>query len=266
MARILAISSQVASGHVGLSAIVPALQALGHEVIALPTVLLANHPGRQPTSGTTIAVEVLAGIVTRLMSNGRLTGIDAVLSGYLPSAAHVIFAADTVRQCQGISPKLTYLCDPIIGDDPKGVYIDIDAAEAIKTTLVPLAEIVTPNRFELAWLSRQNVDGAETAIKAARLLARPLVVATSIPVDGTSLATLAISKSEVDQAAVPLRAEVPNGTGDLLTALFLAGYLKNGANVKTALSSSIATIDNILAASVGQPEMALIAALKTLAV
>ena len=45
MAKVLAISSHVVRGHVGLAATVPALQWLGHEVWALPTVLLASRPG-----------------------------------------------------------------------------------------------------------------------------------------------------------------------------------------------------------------------------
>ena len=43
--RILSMSSQVAYGPVGNTAAVPALQALGHEVLAVPTVILSNHPG-----------------------------------------------------------------------------------------------------------------------------------------------------------------------------------------------------------------------------
>ena len=81
MATILAISSQVASGHVGLAAIVPALQRLGHDVIALPTVLLSNHPGQQKSAGTRIDPVVLDGILDMLDSNGRLEAIDAVLTG-----------------------------------------------------------------------------------------------------------------------------------------------------------------------------------------
>lgn len=265
MARILAISSQVASGHVGLSAMVPALQALGHEVIALPTVLLANHPGRQPTSGTQIAADVLAGIMATLEVNGRLAAIDAVVTGYLPSTAHVAFAADAVRRCRAMSPGLTYLCDPVIGDDPKGAYIETAAARATRDMLVPLADIVTPNRFELAWLSHREVSGPATAVVAARTLTRPLVVATSIAGGENTLATLAVTQAGVDQIAVPRRLEAPNGTGDLLAALFLAGILDQTIPAAATLKRVVMTIDSILAASTGRAEMSLIPALKTLA-
>ena len=170
MARILAISSQVASGHVGLSAIVPALQRLGHDIVALPTILLSNHPGRLPASGTRIDPAVLDQMLETLDANGRLDEIDAILTGYLPSAAHVAVAASAVRRCRIKSEGTVFLCDPVIGDDPKGVYIDPEAAAAMRATLLPLADIATPNRFELAWLSDQSVVGPETAIQAARSL------------------------------------------------------------------------------------------------
>jgi pyridoxine kinase len=269
MARIVAISSQVASGHVGLSAIVPALQALGHDVIALPTVLLSNHPGRQATFGTRIAPDVVAAMFATLAGNGRLEGVDAVLSGYLPSAEHVRVVANCVRQLRAASPALVYLCDPVLGDDPKGLYIDPAAATAIRVELLPLADIVTPNRFELSWLlSGRPVDGPDTAIAAARLLARPLCVATSIPLDLERLATLAISLDRTDQAAVGRRSEVPNGSGDLLSALFLAGYLAAEpdayARAAAPLTWAVSEIDRILNASVGQAEMALIPNLRSL--
>ncbi len=264
MARIIAISSQVASGHVGLSAIVPALHTLGHDVIALPTVLLANHPGRQQTFGTRIAPDVLAAMLATLSSNGRLKDIDAVLTGYLPSAEHARVAATLVRDLRTTSPALTYLCDPVLGDDPKGLYIDPVAAAAIRTELLPIADIITPNRFELAWLADLPVENPDAAATAARQLAPACCIATSIPLDQGRLATLAISRTRVDQATVTRRPDVPNGTGDLLSALFLAGTLDRATPVADTLAWAVGAIDGLLAASAGRAEMALVPNLRSL--
>jgi pyridoxine kinase len=263
--KILAISSQVASGHVGLSAMVPAWQALGHEVIALPTVVLSNHPGRQPTHGVRIEAEMLAAMVATLDANGRLEGVDAVLTGYLPSAAHAVMARDVVRRCVRKSARTVYLCDPVLGDDPKGLYIDPLAAAVIGNELVPLADIVTPNRFELAWLTGLRVDGVEGAIAAARALGRPLTVGTSIPADGARLATVAVGRERVDQLFVARREDAPNGTGDLLAALILdgilAGRLRGDPTDACGLAAAVAVIDQILEASVGRAEMDLVGAI-----
>ena len=84
MPRVLAISSQVARGHVGLGAVVPVLQALGHDVIALPTVLLSNHPGHAHAAGECVGPDQLRRMLDALGANGWLGEIDAVLTGYLP--------------------------------------------------------------------------------------------------------------------------------------------------------------------------------------
>ena len=259
MARILVISSQVVSGHVGLSAMQPALQALGHDVLALPTIVLSNHPGQQPASGTRIEPAVLATILETLDTNGRLNQIDAVLTGYLPSVAHVDVAAAAIIRCRRHNPNARILCDPVLGDDPKGLYIDPAAANAIRATLMPLADILTPNRFELAWLTGQTVENCATAVAAARTLNRPLVIATSIPAASHSataqLATLAIGAHAVAEAIVPRRAHAPNGTGDLLAALFLAGYLAPDATPAAVLAQAVAWVDAVLAASNGDDEL-----------
>ena len=263
MARILALSSQVVSGHVGLSAIVPALQRLGHEVLALPTILLANHPGRQPTSGTRIEPDVLRQMLDTLASNGRLDGIDGLLTGYLPSAAHVAIAMHAIDLCCAKNRKSLYLCDPVIGDDPKGLYIEPLAATAIRDHLLPRADIVTPNRFELAWLSGLPVDDLTAAIVAARALARPLVLATSVPAaTAQTLITAAISATAVFANEVRKRAAVPNGTGDLMAALFLAANLAAGGTIASMLAETAGRVDMTIAASAGHDELQLVTAMK----
>jgi pyridoxine kinase len=257
MAKVLAISSQVASGHVGLSAIVPALMARGHVVIALPTVLLANHPGRQPTSGTRIEPAVLGEMLATLASNGRLDGVNAIMTGYLPSAAHVAVAAEAVARCKALCADTIYLCDPVIGDDPKGIYIDEAAAAAVRDTLVPMADVITPNRFELNWLAGVEVLDVASAVTAARRLGRPTTVATSIPFETDRLATLAISATAVDQVVVARRDPAPSGTGDLLAALFLAGWLDRRSSQAEALAAAVQDVDRVLAQSAGAEEMRL---------
>ncbi len=255
MARILAISSQVVSGHVGLSAMVPALQRLGHEVLPLPTVLLSNHPGQQAAAGTRIDPGVLIRILEALEANGRLLGIDAVLTGYLPDAAHVAVSHEAIRRVMALNPSALIACDPVIGDDPKGVYIDGAAAVAIRDTLVGSAGLITPNRFELSWLAGNPVTDAASATSAARSLGLPLVVATSIPMTGDRLATLAITTDRVVEASVPRRHTVPNGTGDLLAALFVSEYLANRTDPAAALQTAVGWVDRVLDASDGRREL-----------
>lgn len=153
--RILALSSQVAFGHVGLSAAVPVLQLKGHHVTALPTVILSNHPGWPHVAGQQVPVETLAGMIAALDDNGWLAQHDTVLTGYLPSADHVALAVQVIDRLRQLRPDLRVIVDPVLGDHPKGLYIDANAAQAIRANLPCRADILTPNQFELGWLTDQ---------------------------------------------------------------------------------------------------------------
>ena len=242
MARVLAISSQVVRGHVGLSATVFALQRLGHEVWPLPTVLLSNHPGHTKVAGTRIAPDALRGIVNALAGNGWLPDLDAVLTGYLPTAEHVAFAADTITRLKSVGRRPLILIDPVLGDDPKGLYIEETAAVAVRDQLLPLADVITPNRFELAWLSGLAVTGAASAATAAGRLNVARVLATSIPAaDAGRLSNVLWSPADVTSLDVPRREQVPHGTGDLLAALYL-GHLLKGSTPVDALAKAVAGV------------------------
>lgn len=261
MSTVLAISSQVARGHVGLSAIVPALQALGHDVIALPTVMLSNHPGHGAVAGQRIDPMLLRQMLETLDGHGWLKDVDAVLSGYLPTPDHVSVVADAIRLVRAHRPAAIYFCDPVLGDDPKGLYIAEEAARALAATLVPLADVAFPNRFELGWLTGLPVTDVAGAKNAAHALATSATVATSIPQGDDALATVAIARDGVSLSSVARQDNVPNGTGDLLAALF-AGHMLNGRPIADALHKAVSGVQEAICASVGRNELDLVAILK----
>jgi pyridoxine kinase len=260
MARVLAISSQVARGHVGLSAIVPALQRLGHDVIALPTILLSNHPGHRTAAGEQVSTDLLQRMLDALDTNGWLREIDAILTGYLPSPAHVQFAVDAIRRVRGHLVRVRVLVDPILGDEPKGVYIDPGAAAHIRDELVALADIATPNAFELRWLTSAHIDSADDAARASALLAPAQILATSVAAANGTISNVLFDKGtrEVFVAEVPRQDRVPNGTGDLLSALYL-GHGLRGVTPSRGLALAVAGVGAAIHASTGQDELALVA-------
>jgi len=258
--HVLAMSSTVAHGHVGLSAIVPVLQRLDIEVIAVPTIVLSNHPGHAFAHARRLDPADVTAMLTAMDQNGWLRDVDAILVGYLPTAGHVRAAAsaiDLIRSRRGSNP-LTVLCDPVIGDDPKGLYIEEDAARAIREILVPRADILTPNRFEASWLSGIDVTDPASAERAARSISERTVVATSTPVGPTRLANVATDRTGTRLSVVERRTRVPNGTGDAFSALFLAEIACHGRETSAALANSTGRIDAITTASVGRSELALI--------
>ena len=257
MARILAISSFVARGHVGLSAMLPALQRLGHEVIGLPTIVLSNHPGHATYAGAEIETERLRDMLDAIHSNGWLEGIHALITGYLPSADHVRFAAEAASRVGAASPHATYYCDPILGDDPKGLYLDEHAALAIRDELLPLADMAMPNRFELEWLSGRPVRDIATAYDAASELPCRSVLATSIPGDKDDLVNLWTTDGEGIFCPVPRIDKAPHGTGDLFAALF-AGFRLHGGLGREHLGRAAAGVAEVLSKTSADGDLQLI--------
>jgi pyridoxine kinase len=256
MARVLAVSSQVIRGHVGLSAIVPALQRLGHEVLAVPTLVMSNHPGHQRAAGSRIEVNTLVSILDVLDANGWLTDVDAMMTGYLPTPEHVFFARQAIDRVRQRAPKAIVLVDPVIGDDPKGVYVDAAAAAAIRDDLVPRADIITPNRFELSWLSGIEVTSDETTAVASRRLGRNRVLATSIPGAAESLRNVMVTRDTVSVCAVARRPQVPHGTGDLLSGL-LVGHLLRVPDYDIALGRAVSGVETAINASQDSTDLVL---------
>lgn len=245
MARIVALSSLVARGHVGLRALTPALESFGHDVIALPTVVLSNHAAYPQVARTLISPDVLDAMSQAVEANGWLEGVDGIITGYLPSGAHVSVAEALVRRIRAANPAALYICDPVLGDEPKGLYIPEETALQIKQCLLPIADVATPNAFELSWLTERPVSGLHDAKTAAQGLGPPMVLATSVPAEGDRIATLLHDATGTVFTSVARRPKVPYGTGDLLAGLF-TGELASGNDARTALAYAGARLEAAL--------------------
>lgn len=253
MARILALSSHVVRGNVGLAVAVPALQSLGHEVWALPTISLASRPGlgrasiapggRRPTEASELAAMLAA-----LEGDGGWPLLDAVLLGYFASADAVAVAADVLARIKAANPRVRVLVDPILGDGGR-LYISEDTARAIRARLLPLADIATPNRFELAWLTGADTAGDPKICAGA--LGPATVVVTSARETDREVTTLLVTGAGAREFSGARLHNVPNGSGDLLDGLFL-GHLLQGKGDLEALGGALDTLSRILAASAGK--------------
>lgn len=261
---VVTISSQVAYGHVGNSATVPALQSLGFEVLAIPTVLLAHHPGHGPAKGRMLPAAEISDLVQGIAGIGALGRACAVLTGYLGLPETAAVAADAVRQVRAAQDRALYLCDPVIGDNGR-VYVRDGVEEAIRTQLLPLADVVTPNHFELERLAGCSVRTLEQAVGAARsllALGPTTVVVTTLQHQGSTpqqVDCLAVTAGQVWLVGTPRLERVQNGAGDLLAALLL-GHLALQKPLPEALGLAVSAVHAVLAASTGEPEMRLSAA------
>lgn len=259
MATILAVSSFVARGTVGLRAVMPALDRLGHEVIACPTIVLSNHLGHRRTEGAPVALDTFTSLLDALETNGWLARVDAVLTGYLPSPGHVAALARTVRRLAAHRSGAAIVCDPVLGDIPEGLYVPQGVAEAVAGELLPIATHAKPNLFELAYLSGRPVEAIASladVVTAARALPVPVVLASSIPLAEDRLANVAVTREEAGFASVVREREVPHGTGDLLSAIFTANVAA-GRTPLEATAAASAGVAAAIALSRGADELAL---------
>ncbi len=255
---VVVISSHVVRGTVGNRAAVFALESLGFPVWAVPTVMLPWHPGHGRATRIVPDMVGFVSMMDDLCGAPWLSEVGAVLSGYLGDAAQATSIAKLVGAVKNQNPKAIYLCDPVIGDE-SGLYVPEATAIAIRDQLMPLADIATPNRFELAWLTNAKLDDNQAIMSAADELDAPTVIATSaIPMMNGSTGNLLINSKETVMAEHRLVNGPANGLGDLTSALFLARYLMGDNNEKALRHTTAAVFETLArAAKRGSTELML---------
>jgi pyridoxine kinase len=244
-------------GHVGLAATVPALQSLGHEVWALPTVLLASRPGLGRLQRYEMPQPELAAMLAALEADGCWPTLASVFTGYFPSAASVHVVADAIARIKQANPSLLVCVDPIIGDAGL-LYVAQETAEAIRDRLIPIADIATPNLFELTWLTGLRAESPVEVVQAACKLGPPTVAVTSASHTDAGVGTLLVVRGAISEHQSRTRSAIPNGAGDVLAGLFL-GRLLQHEPPEAALAASLISLDRVLAASEGRSVLDLFA-------
>ena len=251
--RILSIQSAVAYGHVGNSAAVFPLQRLGHDVWPVATVQFSNHTGYGAWRGPLLAPADVAEVIAGIADRDVLGTADAVLSGYQgdPSMGAVIL--DAVAQVKALNPAAVYCCDPVIGDVGRGVFVRPGIPEFLRDSVVPKADIVTPNHFELDFLTGRTTSSTEEvldAVDALRATGPRDVLVTSVVHPGSpdTIDVVAVSDEGAWSVTTPLLPITPNGGGDLTAALYLA-HLRETGSAATALERTTGTVFSVLEAT-----------------
>jgi pyridoxine kinase len=265
--RILSIQSSVAYGHVGNSAATFPLQRLGHEVWAVHTVVFSNHTGYGAWGGPLLSPDDVRAVITGIADRGVLPTCDAVLSGYLGGPGICDVVVDAVAQVKAANPHATYTCDPVMGNATSGCFVDPAIPPVIRERVVPVADIITPNQFELGFLTDTSPESLETTLEsadAARALGPGTVLVTSMlrpdrPED--TIEMLAVNSDGAWTVRTPRLPMKVNGSGDLTAALFTA-HLKETGSAADALAATASSVYAVLAATLesGERELRIIAA------
>ncbi len=257
MKTVLLISSLVSASQVGATASAFCLRRLGCDVIILPTTLFGRHPGWGAPGGEAVDTAVLRQMWEGIAAQN--IKFDAVMSGYMAAREHIDLTVDIINHIRRDNPDAVILIDPVKGDDGR-LYIPPRRANAMQSRLVPLADILTPNLYELSYLAGRPLKTLEDIITAARSI-RPKMLVTSVPHHG-QIGALWVDKTQALYVGHKSFPEVPNGGGDSLAATFLAHYIIGGsAALKTAQQTSVSAIFHILSAAIsgGHSELPLTA-------
>jgi len=255
VATVLVLSSLVAASRVGGGAQAAALERMGVETVFIPTVIFGRHPGLGPPGGAATPQAILEGVIGGVEASGALAGIDAMIAGYFATADQVAAGARLIDQVRAARPGARIVVDPIMGDEGTGLYVRAEVAEAIARDLVPRADLIAPNAWELARLAGRPVTDAASALAAARSLGRAALV-SSIPF-GKDIGVLFASPEGDFLARHARQATAPKGTGDILTAVFVGHWLQSGSD-RAALAAATADVAAMVS---GQPADVRVAAL-----
>lgn len=265
--NVLSIQSHVAYGHVGNSSAVFALQRLGVEVWPVHTVQFSNHTGYGEWKGRIYDGESIDEVVDGISDRGVLGSCGAVLSGYLGSSdiGHAVVGA--VARVREANPDAVYCCDPVIGDVGRGVFVRPGIPELLRDVAVPVADIVTPNHFELELLSgaeTRSLASVKDAVSAVQALGPAVVLTTSLVAEDTpddAVDLLASEGGRHYRVRTPRLGLSVNGAGDATAALFLAHWLDT-RSAADALGRATASVFGLLArtAEAGSREITLVAA------
>jgi len=237
---VLIISSFVSAGSIGANAANFCLQRMGFETVVLPTTLMGRHPGwGEPGGGATNAAQLRD--MWHAIKKQEIK-FDAVLSGYMGQTEHVALTENIIKDVKADNSDALILIDPVMGDNGS-LYIPEERAQDIIKRLLPLADIITPNVWELFYIMQKHKADLGTSLKNARSLA-PETLITSAP-DNKKIGTVLINADSADHLSHERFETVPHGGGDSLAALFLAHKLKGQSSID-AMEKSVASIFAIM--------------------
>ncbi len=249
--NILSIQSHVAYGHVGNASAAFPLQRLGAEVWPVHTVQFSNHTGYGAWRGQVFGADLVRDVVNGIEERGVLPKCDGVLSGYMGDAAIGEAILEAVAKVKAANANAQYCCDPVIGDVGRGVFVRPGIPEFMRDRAVKSADVVTPNQFELDYLSGMETKSLPAAIAAVDKVhaAGPrTILVTSLHLEDTPKDSIELLASGPDgkfRLRTPLLDISVNGAGDAIAALFFFHLLSAHSSAE-ALSHAASSIFGLM--------------------
>ena len=250
--KVLSIQSAVAYGHVGNSAAVFPLQRIGVEVMPVYTVNFSNHTGYGAWRGPLISADDVRAVIDGIEDRGAFPNIDVILSGYQGSEGIADVILDAVARIKAANPDAVYSCDPVMGNAKSGCFVAPAIPVLLRDRVVPAADLITPNQFELGYLTGTEPGSLESTLESVELVRESgprTVLVTSVErpdrEEGT-IEMLAVDDRGAWIVQTPLLPMKANGSGDVTAALFTAHHRRTG-DAADALARTASSVFDLLA-------------------
>jgi pyridoxine kinase len=269
---ILSIQSSVAYGHVGNSAAVFPLQRLGVEVWPVHTVHFSNHTGYGEWRGPLLPADDVRAVIQGVEERGAFPKVDAVLSGYQGGEDIGDVILDAVARVKAANPDAIYACDPVMGNARSGCFVHPAIPVLLRERVVPAADLITPNQFELGFLTGtepRTIEETLASVELARAMGPSTVLVTSVERPDAPKDTIEMMAVTGDGAWIVQTPRLPmkaNGSGDVTAALFTAHLLETG-DPGVALGRTASSVFDLLQTTLdsGERELQLVQSQQALA-
>ena len=186
--------------------------------------------------------------------------VDLVITGHFSLPEQVEIAAAALSRVRAASQRAPLIVvDPILGEKSHPVRQAGGGAGRGRARLVPLADWITPNLWELGRLTGREIVDAQGVVAAARSLGKPALV-SSAPAGDDEIGLIYVDATQAMLFAHPRLARSPNGTGDLVTASFGAGLVEGMAPLAAAERAARAAAETVQASQDWRaPELPIVA-------
>lgn len=250
--KTIVIHSKVAYGYVGSNTTSLVLQLAGLDVIAVPTVILSNRYGLPTVGGGLIPADLFQEILDGILALNILDEVSTIVTGYIGSATLVEITAQFIVKIKESHPEIVYLCDPVMGDQPQGLYVKEEVPQALITKLLPLADILTPNQFEMETILNQKIETFEklkTSIQQHAVLHTKDMLVTGCrftTINDQSLHIIVKQQEQYEEITIDYVPVDPPGTGELFAALVLVLKSRKYEDYKSCAKQASQLIQSVL--------------------
>ncbi len=232
---VLTIAGSDSGGGAGIQADIKAISAMGcYAASAITAITVQNTVGVQAVHP--VPLDILAGQIDAVLSD---IGADAIKIGMLHSAEVVNLVAEKIEQ-YGIK---NVVLDPVMVSTSGHRLIEETAIDSLKSRLMPLARVITPNIPEAEILCGKKIASEKEFAEVAKILSLDNTVSVLLKaghLTGETLVDYFYNAEEGSIALLPskrVNTRNTHGTGCTLSSAFAAALAKGETLTKAAQSA-----------------------------